>query len=260
MDPILQLAGDHGLKVIEDCAQALGATYKGRPVGSMGDAAAFSFCQDKIMTTGGEGGMLTTNDETVWKRAWSFKDHGKSYDAVCQRAHPPRFRWLHESFGTNWRMTEMQSAIGRVALRKVASWVDIRRRNAAILTDCFANIPALRVAVPPADVRHSCYKYYTFVRPERLRDSWNRDRIIQAVTAYGVPCFSGSCSEIYLEKAFPVAWHPINRLGVSRELGATSLMFLVHPTLDEKHMRATCNAVENVMSAASVPTSVFAVA
>src|SRR5208282_1519874 len=134
MDPILRLAGERGLKVIEDCAQALGATYKGRPVGSMGDAAAFSFCQDKIMTTGGEGGMMTTHNEEVWKRAWSFKDHGKSYDAVHRRAHPPGFRWLHESFGTNWRMTEMQSAIGRVALRKVAAWVEIRRRNAAILT------------------------------------------------------------------------------------------------------------------------------
>jgi dTDP-4-amino-4,6-dideoxygalactose transaminase len=260
MDSILQLADDHSLKVIEDCAQALGATYKGRPVGSMGDAAAFSFCQDKIMTTGGEGGMLTTNDESVWKRAWSFKDHGKSYDAVCRRSHTLGFRWLHESFGTNWRMTEMQSAIGRVALRKVPSWVDIRRRNAAILTDTFANIPALRVAVPPADVRHSCYKYYTFVRPQWLCDGWNRDRIMQAIIGYGVPCFSGSCSEIYLEKAFPVAWRPKDRLRVARELGATSLMFLVHPTLDEKHMQATCNAVENVMNAASIPRSVFAVA
>ncbi len=260
MDPILRLAGEHGLKVVEDCAQALGATYKGRPVGSMGDAAAFSFCQDKIMTTGGEGGMLATHNEAVWKRAWGFKDHGKSYDAVHRRAHPPGFRWLHESFGTNWRMTEMQSAIGRVALRKVAAWVETRRRNAAILTDSFANIPALRVAVPPADIRHSYYKYYAFVRPERLREGWDRDRIIQAVTAGGVPCFSGSCSEIYLEKAFPAAWRPKDRLAVARELGETSLMFLVHPTLDEKHMRAACNVVEKIMKAASVPTSVFATA
>jgi len=260
MDPILQLAGEHGLKVIEDCAQALGATYKGRPVGSMGDAAAFSFCQDKIMTTGGEGGMLTTNEEAVWKRAWSFKDHGKSYDAVYRRAHPPGFRWLHESFGTNWRMTEMQAAIGRVALRKVANWADIRRRNAAILTDSFVKIPALRIAVPPADVRHSYYKYYAFARPDRLRDGWNRDRITQAVTANGVPCFSGSCSEIYLEKAFPAAWRPKDRLAVARELGETSLMFLVHPALDEKHMRATCNAVEKIMKVASVPSSVSPVA
>ena len=82
MDPILELAAEHGLKVVEDCAQAHGARYKGRPVGSIGDIAAFSFCQDKIMTTGGEGGMVTTNDDALWERAWSFKDHGKSYDAV----------------------------------------------------------------------------------------------------------------------------------------------------------------------------------
>jgi len=260
MDPILQLARERGLKVIEDCAQALGATYKGYPVGAMGDAAAFSFCQDKIMTTGGEGGMLTTNHEAVWERAWSFKDHGKSHQAVYGRLAPPGFRWLHESFGTNWRMTEMQSAIGRVALRKVANWVETRRRYAAMFTDTFANIPALRIAVPPAHLKHSYYKYYAFVRPERLRDGWDRDRIIQAVTASGVPCFSGSCSEIYLEKAFPPEWRPRVRHPVARELGETSLMFLVHPTLDEKHVRSACHIVEKIMKAASVPRSVFAVA
>jgi dTDP-4-amino-4,6-dideoxygalactose transaminase len=260
MDPILDLAREHGLKVIEDCAQAQGATYKGRKVGSLGDVSAFSFCQDKIMTTGGEGGMLTTNDETKWERAWSFKDHGKSYKAVFHRLHPVGFRWLHESFGTNWRMTEMQAAIGRTVLPKVAHQIEKRRRNAVILTTELSSIPALRVTVPPRDVGHSYYKYYVFVRPERLRHGWDRDRIIEAIVDQGVPCFSGSCSEIYFERAFPPTWRPKGRLPVARELGDRSLMFLVHPRLDEQHMRAICTAVEVTMHAATDTRRLTAVA
>jgi dTDP-4-amino-4,6-dideoxygalactose transaminase len=251
MDSILELARDHGIKVIEDCAQAHAATYKGRPVGSLGDVAAFSFCQDKIMTTGGEGGMLTTNDETVWKRSWSFKDHGKSYDAVYRDQGSVGFRWIHESFGTNWRLTEMQSAIGRIHLRKLSDWAEIRRRNASILTRGFSSCPALRVTSPPQDIQHSYYKYYVFLRPERLSEGWDRDRIMAAINAEGIPCFSGVCSEIYLEKAFPEKLRPRERRVVARELGKTSLMFLVHPTLSEKDMLDTCHTVEKVMNAAT---------
>ena len=251
MDSILALARDRGLKVIEDCAQAHGATYKGRPVGSMGDVGAFSFCQDKIMTTGGEGGLLTTNDSELWARAWAFKDHGKSYDAVYHQQHPPGFRWLHESFGTNWRLTEMQSAIGRVLLRKLPEMVEKRRRLAAILNTEFGDVPALRVTVPPADIYHSYYKYYVFLRPERLRAGWNHQRIIEAIHAEGIPCFAGSCSEIYLEKAFPEEWRPHQRLRGAKSLAETSLMFLVHPTLSEADMHDTVNAVQKVLAVAA---------
>lgn len=251
MDPILALARDRGLKVIEDCAQAHGATYKGRPVGSMGDVSAFSFCQDKIMTTGGEGGMLTTNDPQLWARAWAFKDHGKSYDVIYHQQHPPGFRWLHEGFGTNWRLTEMQSAIGRVLLRKLPEMVEKRRRLAAILNTEFGDIPALRVTIPPADIYHSYYKYYVFFRPERLCAGWDHERIIEAIRAEGVPCFAGSCSEIYLEKAFPEDWQPHQRLEGAKSLGKTSLMFLVHPTLSETDMHDTVNAVQKVLAVAT---------
>ncbi|MGA3211889.1 MAG: DegT/DnrJ/EryC1/StrS aminotransferase family protein [Terriglobales bacterium] len=252
MDPILELAREHGLKVIEDCAQAHGATYKGRPVGSMGDVNAFSFCQDKIMTTGGEGGMLTTNDEEAWARAWAFKDHGKSHDAVYSRSHPPGFRWLHESFGTNWRLTEMQSAMGRVLLRKLPQMVEKRRSLAAILSARFSEMPALRVTVPAKGIGHSYYKYYVFLRPERLREGWNRQRIIEAINAEGIPCFGGSCSEIYLEKAFPEGLRPSSRLAVAQELGETSLMFLVHSTLSETDMNDTADAVQKVLTNATM--------
>ena len=272
MDSILEIADKYHLKVIEDCAQSHGAIYysrkpgrvstidQGAPLekegirlypritGSMGDVAAFSFCQDKIMTTGGEGGMLLTNDETIWEKAWAFKDHGKSYDAVYHRQHPAGFRWLHESFGTNGRLTEMQAAIGRQQLRKLPEWVAIRQRNAMILTEAFSRIKGLRVTRPPENIRHSYYKYYVFVRPERLREDWDRDRIMNAVTAGGAPCFSGSCSEVYMEKAFDgEGLRPAERLPMAKELGETSLMFLVHPTLTEKDMMSVASIVAKVM-------------
>lgn len=252
MEAIMALAAEQDLVVIEDCAQAHGAQYKGKLVGSFGHAAAFSFCQDKIMTTGGEGGMLLTNNDDVWEAAWSFKDHGKSYDAVYRREHTPGFRWLHESFGTNWRMTEMQAAIGRRQLKKLPDWVAVRRRNAAILTEAFSRIAGLRVTIPPEHVTHSYYKYYVFIQTERLKAGWDRDRIMNAVAAKGVPCFSGSCSEIYLEKAFDGnGFRPAERLPVALELGETSLMFLVHPTLTEDNMKTVVKAVERVMMEAT---------
>jgi dTDP-4-amino-4,6-dideoxygalactose transaminase len=255
MDPIMALARERGLKVVEDCAQAHGARYKGRTVGSIGDVGAFSFCQDKIMTTGGEGGMLTTDKVEVWERVWSFKDHGKSYRAVNDPSPSLGFRWLHESFGTNMRLTEVQSALGRVLITTLPQHLRIRRRNAAILTTRFATLPALRVTIPPPEIDHAYYKYYAFVRPELLRAGWNRDQIMQAIVAEGVPCFTGSCSEIYLEKAFPERLRPLSRLPVARQLGETSLMFPVHPTLAENDMLDIAGAVEKVFKAASVPSA-----
>ncbi len=251
MEPIMELARERGLKVIEDCAQAHGATYKGRNVGSMGDASAFSFCQDKIITTGGEGGVLTTNDTELWEKAWAFKDHGKSYEAVYKREHAPGFRWLHESFGTNWRLTEMQSAMGRVALRKLPEWTRIRRRNAAILNERLRPMEALRLTIPPEEVGHAYYKYYAFLRPERLKSGWTRDRVVTEIAGHGVPCFSGSCSEIYLEKAFAREMRPEERLPVARELGETSVMLLVHPTLSEADMQYAGDVAAAVIGSAT---------
>jgi dTDP-4-amino-4,6-dideoxygalactose transaminase len=251
MDSIGELAREHGIKVIEDCAQAHGATYNGRPVGSLGDAAAFSFCQDKTMTTGGEGGMVTTNDDAVWERSKSFRDHGTSGDATVNGKDASGFRWVHDSFGTNWRLTEMQSAIGRAQLRKLPQWVGARRRNAAVLTKRLTGCHGLRVTAPAQEIGHSYYKYYAFVCPERLREGWNRDRIMTAIHAEGIPCFNGICGEIYLEKAFPEEWRPRRRLPVTRALGETSLMFLVHPTLSEQDMLDACCAIEKVMYAAA---------
>lgn len=258
MDPIMALARAHGVKVIEDCAQAHGARYKGRSVGTIGDVGAWSFCQDKIMTTGGEGGMVTCNDRDLWSRMWSFKDHGKSWEAVYQRDHPPGFRWLHESIGTNWRMLEMQAAIGLVQLGRMADWTAARTRNAAVLYDILApfsgpdgclRVPRLNSA---EDSVHAEYKFYAYVRPDRLADGWDRDRIIAEINARGVPCFQGSCSEVYLEKAFDgTGARPAQRMPAARQLGDTSLMWLVHPTLTDEQMQVAAKETYAVMAAAS---------
>lgn len=252
IDPILDLARGRDVKVVEDCAQAHGASYKGRPVGSLGDCAAFSFCQDKIMTTGGEGGMLVMNDRALWERAWAYKDHGKSRAAAVRSDHAAGFRWLHESFGSNFRMTEMQAAIGRRQLAKLPDWLIRRRSNARLLEQGFASVPALRLTMPPADIRHAYYKYYAFADPEALADGWNASRIIAAINSEGIPCYAGSCSEIYLEGAFKErGWSPPARLPAAKRLGETSLMFLVHPTLGEAEMEDTVRAVSKVMNVAA---------
>ena len=252
MDAIMALAETHGLKVIEDCAQAHGAQYKGRSVGSIGHVGAWSFCQDKIMTTGGEGGMVTTNDEALWRAMWSFKDHGKSYAAVYERKHAPGFRWLHESFGTNWRMLEMQAAVGRIQLQRMAGWTATRTRHAGQIWAACGGCPALHVPAVPANVLHAHYKCYVYVRPEKLAQGWNRDRIVAEINALEVPCYQGSCSEVYLEKAFDgTGWRPAAPLPAAHALGATSMMFLVHPTLTQAEVDKTCAVIAQVMQQAT---------
>jgi dTDP-4-amino-4,6-dideoxygalactose transaminase len=252
MNPIMDLAEQHQFKVIEDCAQAHGATYRGKRVGSIGHIGAWSFCQDKIMTTGGEGGMVTTSDEQLWRQMWAYKDHGKSYAATYEQVHAPGFRWLHESFGTNWRMMEMQAVIGRIQLGRMTEWHTARSNNARTILGTCSKQPALRVPNPPVDQAHAQYKVYVYIRPEMLKSDWNRDRIVASINAEGVPCYQGSCPEVYMEKAFDkTPWRPTTSLPVAHELGKTSLMFLVHPTLSDSEINKTCGAIDSVLKQAT---------
>lgn len=251
MDPIMELAQEHGIFVIEDCAQAHGARYKGRMVGGIGHIGAWSFCQDKIMTTGGEGGMVTTNSREWWSTMWSYKDHGKSWEAVYERRHPPGYRWVHESFGTNWRMLETQAVIGRIQLQRMPMWMSQRRANASRIAATCREFAALRVPVVPSGVDHAFYKFYVFVEPEKLAGGWTRDRIIEEISARGVPCVQGTCSELYMERAFDnTGYRPKERLPVAKELGETSLMFLVHPSLSNQDIQKTCLVIREVMAMA----------
>jgi dTDP-4-amino-4,6-dideoxygalactose transaminase len=251
MDPIMALAEMHGIFVVEDCAQAHGARYKGRRVGSIGHIGAWSFCQDKIMSTGGEGGMVTTNSRKFWLAMWSYKDHGKSWEAVYERAHPPGYRWVHESFGTNWRMLETQAVIGRIQLRRMPLWSELRQANAKKIAAECRQYATVRIPSVPAYIQHAFYKYYVFVEPNKLADGWTRDRIVDEISARGALCAQGSCSEVYLEKAFDnTGFRPEIRLPVAQELGETSVMFLVHPTLTEADMNSTCEIIGEVLSMA----------
>jgi dTDP-4-amino-4,6-dideoxygalactose transaminase len=248
MDSIMALSEKHGFKVIEDCAQAHGAKYKGRSVGSIGHIGAWSFCQDKIMTTGGEGGMVTTNDKDLWSFMWSYKDHGKSFDAIYNREHPPGFRWLHESFGTNWRMIEMQAAIGRIQLSRMQDWTAKRQLNGKAIDNAVSDLNVVRTVQVPDYIEHAEYKHYLFVQLENLKEGWTRDKIIDAIIEQGVPAYQGSCSEVYLEKAFDnTPWRPKERLKNAVVLGETSLMLLVHPTLLDAEIEKTCTVIRSVL-------------
>ena len=249
MDPIMDLAQEKGLYVIEDCAQAHGAMYKGRSAGSIGHIGAWSFCQDKIMTTGGEGGMVTTNDEELWSKMWSYKDHGKDFDSVYNKQHPPGFRWVNDSFGTNWRMMEIQAVLGRIQLKRMPEWKQKRNKNMDRILSTFEGTPYFTVFKPSSDYVHAAYKCYVQVNVDKLPANWSRDRIMQVINEQGIPCYSGSCSEIYLEKAFDnTPWRPKVRLPNAKKLGENSLMFLVHPTLSDESLEKTCSAIKYVIA------------
>ena len=246
MPAIMALAERFNLTVIEDCAQAHGAEIAGQRVGTFGHINTFSFCQDKIMTTGGEGGMVTTDCPVLWEKAWSYKDHGKNWDACYNRRHETVFKWLHESIGTNWRMTEMQAAIGRVAVRRLPEWIARRRANAERLSGLLEGIPGFDVVRPPSDYRNACYKFNVMLTQDVLAGAWTRDDVVRAIQAEGIPCGSGLCTEIYLEKALR-QFAPANRLPVAREFGERSIMFLIHPTLDVEDMDDIAAAASKVM-------------
>ena len=265
MDPIMTLASLHNIKVIEDCAQAHGAIYKGRSVGSIGHIGAWSFCQDKIMTTGGEGGMITTNDEVLWRKMWAYKDHGKSYEAIYEKEHSSGFKWLHESFGSNFRMIEIQAVIGRIQLKRMNEWSAKRNEISQNIFKAFELFKAIRVpkfqcnrecikdCSSLSQCRHAHYKCYVYVDHAHLKEGWSRDRIIQEIELRGVPCFPGGCSEVYLEKAFEgTSFIPKDHLPIARMLGDTSLMFLVHPTLTQENIKKAKEVIADVLKLASL--------
>ena len=247
MDKFRDLANNYKLFIVEDCAQAHGAKFKDKMVGSLSDVAAWSFCQDKIMTTAGEGGMVTTDNEEIWNKIWSLKDHGKSWDAIYKKKHPPGFRWVHYSFGTNARMMEVQSGIGRYQLKKINDWHLKRLDNLNKIWESTKDIDGLITPIVPDFIEHAAYKCYLRIDMNSIKSSWSRDRILVEINNLGVPCFSGSCSEIYNEKAFENStFRPKKFLKNARLLGEESLMFVVHPTLKKEHIDKTIDSIQKV--------------
>lgn len=249
MDRIMEIAKEHGLFVIEDCAQAHGAKYKGKPVGSFGDIASFSFCQDKIMSTGGEGGMVTTNNPDLYDKMWSYKDHGKNRSKIDHHApvtNSNAFRWLHDSFGTNYRMTEMQAVIGLRQLEFLDEWISKRQKNAEAYDALLKEVKGVKVVTPPEFISHSYYKYYAFIdesiHPNPLEE---KEKILNKARELKIPCYYGSCSEIYLEKAFEgMAFKPKERAPNAKNLGDTALMFRCDPMLSDQAIEKTVSIFE----------------
>ena len=253
MKSIKDLAKSKNIYLIEDCSQAHGAgifiNENFNPVGSFGDISTWSFCQDKIITTGGEGGMISTNNKDIWQKIWSLKDHGKTIEKVKYTKHPFGYRWLHDHFGSNYRLTEMQSALGKYQLTKLSEWLKIRNRNASVFADKFKNISCARIALPSSNLRHAWYKFNFFIKINNLKTDWDRDRIIQEIIKSGFPASQGGCSEIYLEKCFKDAnLSPIKRLTNAKELGETCIQLLVHPTIDENIINEYANSVKNILN------------
>jgi dTDP-4-amino-4,6-dideoxygalactose transaminase len=243
MDPILKFAKNNKLFLIEDCSQAHGATYKKKKVGSFGDIATWSFCQDKIISTGGEGGMISTNNKKLWSKMWSLKDHGKNFKTVFhKKRYKAGFKWLHDNLGSNYRMTEMQAAIGRDQLKSLDK--KIKKRNNIVnlylyeLRDYYQKYSILKKpdfkcqTCPLKQQLKKCTKcIHAFYR---LNLFFNKNikqiKILQKLNSNKINCGVGSCPEIYREKVFQkLKYFPKNRLKNAKLLGQTSLMFPINP-------------------------------
>lgn len=245
LSEIVDWCHEHNIYVIEDCAQSHGAKYNNKYAGTFGDINAWSFCQDKIITTGGEGGMVTTDNYQLYKIAWSYKDHGKNYDKVFLTPKPttPSFRWLHDSIGTNWRMTEMQASIGIDALEHLDEWVNFRRSAAAIFNSVFSELHLVRITLPPDNIYHSYYKYYFFINPNYLKKNCTRDDIISQINNLGIPCFQGTCGEVYKEKAYSYDL----QLPVTKQLTQNSIMLLVDPSYTLDTIKQISLLIKNIL-------------
>ena len=253
---IANLAKKYNLFLIEDCAQAHGAAIninnKFISVGQFGDISTWSFCQDKIISTGGEGGMISTNNEEFYKKIWAFKDHGKSLDKILSNSNSLSYRYVHDNLGSNFRITNLQSGIGLIQLKKINYWNKIRTRNAQILINELSNIESLRVPIPGLDIRHAWYKFNCFIKVNKLKKGWSRDKLIKTIREKGFPAFQGSCSELYLENCFNKPKKMIKRLPIAKELGETNICFLIHPTIPEDIMLKYGKIVRDIILQASI--------
>ena len=254
MDPIVRLAHERGVIVIEDCAQAHGATYHGRPVGSFGDAACFSFCQDKIVAAG-EGGLLALDDDAAFAIAWEYRDHGTSLAKLSDpgfMGRPASFRWVRDSFGSNYRLPELEAAMVRAGQRELPVAHARRTELATRLARGIQGLRGIRVPLPPADREHAFYRLYAYVTPSELAQGWDRDRVLFAIAAEGVPVQYGSCAELYREEAFARAGLGLaDRLPGAARAHETALAFFVHPTLADSDVDDVIAAVRKVMQVAA---------
>ena len=260
MDPILNFAKKNKIYLIEDCSQAHGATYKGKKVGSFGDISTWSFCQDKIISTGGEGGMISTNNKKLWLKCWSLKDHGKNYQSVFHKKHKTGFRWLHDDLGSNYRMTEMQAVIGREQLKSLDQQIKKRNFIANLylkeLKDFYQKYNILKKpnfkckTCPFKESKKKCnkcihgfYRLELFINKKKI----NLTKLIETINKYKIKCNVGSCPEIYREKIFKkLKFYPKKRLQNAKLLGETSIMFPINPYKPVKRIRSEIRLLKKI--------------
>jgi len=262
MDPILDLAFSKNLSVVEDCSQALGAQYKGHPVGSLGDISYFSFSDDAIVTTAGEGGMVATNKFQFWDRMRAHKDGGKSFDKMTYLM-PINDKLVHDRFGTNLRMTELQGAIGRLQLKNIKRW-NVKRN--AYLTSIWKTVSAIDGLFAPLDshssnvlagdlqdqIIHGGYKCIVLVDPLTLNPGWDRDAIVEELQELGVPCYSAKYEEVYHQTAVKEArLCPAEILHGAQYFSEHGILFDVHPALSIKDVDKICRDIKAIMQYAS---------
>jgi len=250
MDEIMEIAEEHDLIVIEDCAQAHGAEYKGRKVGTFGHINAFSFCQDKIFTTGGEGGMVVTNDEEYYRIAREFALYAGAGGRL----------------GFNYRMTEMQAAIGLVMLERLDKFVEKRRENARYLTEHLSSLDGIRTPTERPYVKHVYYRYVCTLDLSKFKVS--KDQFIKAVAAEGVPIQPHTTSELYLDPTFqkqlgygrsqcpfkcPLYKGKLNYrenlCPTAQRIGREAFRLLVHPTIEKEDLDDVIAAIKKVYNA-----------
>ena len=262
LDPIVQFAKEKKLYLIEDCSQAHGAIYKGKKVGSFGDIATWSFCQDKIISTGGEGGMISTNNKKLWLTCWSIKDHGKNYNSVFYKKHKTGFRWLHDNLGSNYRMTEMQAAIGRIQLKNLDNQLKIRNAIANIylnkLKDYYQKYhllqkPDFKCQTCPFKQNekkcnkclHAFYRLNLFINKNKIKQI----KLIEQLNKNKINCSVGSCPEIYREKIFKkLKLYPKQRLLNAKLLGESSIMFPIDPNRSMAKVKTEINSIKKILN------------
>lgn len=244
MERLRSLADRHGLFLIEDCAQAHGAAIGSQRVGSFGDAAAFSFCTDKIMSTAGEGGLVLFRNEAHYAAGFSYKDHGKNFAKMADgRGKAGEFRYIHDFPGSNFRLTEFQAAIGLRQLAKLPGWLAARRQNAEVLLERLAGDQRVQLPAPGDGITHAWYKFYLQLGGQDDIEAY-RTRIIGRLHAAGIPAGSGSCPDMSLEAAFEgLDVRRDGELPAARDLGKRTLMLLVDHTLNEGQMHRVADAV-----------------
>jgi perosamine synthetase len=263
MDAILDIARQHGLFVVEDAAQALGGEYRGRMVGTIGEIGCFSFWEDKIITTGGEGGMLITNDSELAKRAKKFHHHGE--DRRDGSYYQGERLYHHATLGYNYRMTEIQGAIGTAQLKKLDNYVEMRRKHSHHLTQLLSSIEGIIPPYEPPHVKHVFYKY--IIRLDRKILDINAEEFVKILSAEGIPCSRRYPTPLHQQPVFvehngfggtsaPFSppWHPVeveygSGSPVAEILPQELVRLLMRPTFNEQDIEDIAGGVDKVAKA-----------